>query len=116
MDPVLADPEQPSYGFVRMQCLSFFYYYVPFHAWAAHRLLFGERTSDALETALADWSTIFAGGYAQAQVTYMGSMAFEWVKYGPLAPNRVPNVGWAVNTALAALPALFAVRCVLRAP
>ena len=80
---------------------------MPYHAWASYQLALGASAS----TELADWATLFAGAYAQAQVTYVGSVAFEWVKFGPLAPNHVPPAALGLGGALAVLPALFAARC-----
>lgn len=145
VDPILLMTSRASHGFVRVQCLVFFFYYVPYHAWALYDLLLVSTTnSDATTTASrakgvrksrrATWATIFAGGYLQAQVTFIGAAALRWVGFQPLvseppsepppckdwlgscqalasATQLMPHAGWALGVALIVLPAAWAVRC-----
>ena len=46
VEPVLGQTARVSHGFVRLQLLQFFFYFLPFHAWAA-------------------WRTVAAGGPAR---------------------------------------------------
>ena len=91
VDKALLDPTALSYGFVRVQCLVYFFYAVPFHSYVCDRLLRAlasyarppftpppsSTATVGLSTAPADiiWTramaigaTIIAGGYLQVQV------------------------------------------------
>ena len=109
VEPILGDSSRPSFGFIRVQCLVFFFYYVPYHAWATHSLLTTKPSDAKRRQTLATWSMVVAGGYAQAQVC-CGSAAFlKWTGFEPLQMvARTPAAGLALNLALAALPAAFA--------
>ena len=112
VDPILGDVARPSFGFVRVQILVFFFYYIPFHAWALYTLLVPSSTKSAAgRQRLATWATFFAGAYAQAQATSGGAASLKWAGFKPLAWQPVPAAGWAVGFALVLLPALFALRC-----
>jgi hypothetical protein len=111
VDPVLADVSRPSHGFLRVQCLVFFFYYMPFHAWACHQLLLAPPSALSSSGALAAWSAVVAGGYAQAQFTFIGSAAFKWVGFAPLMPASMTSAGGILSVALAMLPFAFAARC-----
>ena len=114
MRQVLANESMPSYGFVRVQCLVFAFYYILFHAWAVYQMLIATRSVGAPPSAaLTAWAVVVAGGYAQAQATFIGSATYEWTSFAPLEQLALPQAGWALAVALAALPAAFAVRCVL---
>ena len=106
VEPVLAQATRPSFGFLRVQCLVFAFYYIPFHAWACYALLMAR---PAKGRTLTTWATVFAGGYAQAQATCGGAALLSWTGFEPLAPQSVPAGGWALGLALALLPAAFAV-------
>lgn len=112
VDPVLGDVTRPSFGFVRVQILVFFFYYIPFHSWAVYSLLVPSSTKTAAgRQRLATWATFFAGAYAQAQATSGGAACLKWVGFEPLAWQLVPTAGLALSFALVLMPALFALRC-----
>ena len=54
---------------------------------------------------------VIAGGYAQAQATYLGSAARQWTGFGPLEAVTLPAAAWLLNVVLVALPAAYAARC-----
>ena len=71
VEPALGSTLRPSFGFVRIQLLQYFFYYVPFHAWA----LWGSAAPPS--PTLTAWAVVVAGGYAQAQVTCIGAAIFQ---------------------------------------
>lgn len=102
-----------SRSFLQVQCLVFFFYYAPFHAWAAYELLLPLLTPARATCSprLAAWATVVAGGYAQAQATYLGASAFSWRGFQMLEPMPLPLVSYGLAAALALFPAGFALRC-----
>jgi len=107
-DPVLADPARPSYGFARLQCLVYFFYYAPFHAWTAYNLV----VKKSPLASMSDASIFVAGGYAQAQATYLGCVLFEWVSFGPLAANDgVKTEAVMLGLLLLFFPFAFSLHC-----
>ena len=71
VEPMLGRTSRPSFGFVRVQLLLNFFYYVPFHGWAL------SRAAGPPSPTLAAWAVVVAGGYAQAQVTGIGAAIFQ---------------------------------------
>ena len=108
VDPILGETARPSHGFVRVQCLVFFFYYIPYHAWALADLLFGRQRHRRNRST---WAVIVAGGYAQAQATYMGAAALRWVGFAPLVAYPLPMYGRLLGLGLATFPTMWAVRC-----
>ena len=113
VDPVLSSTARPSFGFVRVQMLLYAFYYAPFHAWAAYELL--TSTPGAASRALVLWSTVVAGGYAQAQATSFGAATLQWSGFGPMDALPQPRGSWTLASALAVLPMAFAASCWRRA-
>lgn len=108
IDLALHEPKRPSFGFVRVQCLTFAFYFVPFHLYAIWQLLpLGTRRPSPR---LATWAIVAAGAYAQAQATSLGSAALRWRDFGPLEPTALTAPAWALGAALAILPMAFAAR------
>ena len=68
-----------SYGFIKVQMVQYFFYFAPFHAWAA---VAEGRTAitgiDARTTALKEWAVVFAGAYTQAMVCYIGTAVLQF--------------------------------------
>ncbi len=112
IEPILGDASRGSHGFVVVQCLVFFFYYIPFHAWAA-LLAFRELATGVpqMSRELASIAMLIAGGYAQAQITSIGSAALSWRGFAPLATVPLPLTYWLVAAPLSLLPAAFAASC-----
>lgn len=105
VEPALLASTADSFGFLRVQLLEYFFYYVPFHAWAIACAYLPPTESHTA------WATVVAGGYMQAQATYVGSAAFQWVDFEPLARLSTPTTFWLVAIGFACLPAAYAARC-----
>jgi len=71
MDPVT---RSSSFGFIRVQALQFFFYFVPWHAWAASCQL----RSVGVDRTVAACSMVVFGAYAQAQVTWICTGVMRW--------------------------------------
>lgn len=107
-EPALLESTADSFGFLRVQLqqlIEFAFYYVPFHAWALACAYLPPSENHAA------WATVVAGGYLQAQATYVGSAAFKWTGFGPLEQLSPPSTFWAIAATFALLPAAYAARC-----
>ena len=57
----------------------YFFYFAPFHVWAAY--VEGKMALTAIEqrtTALKEWAMVFAGAYTQALVCYIGTAVLQF--------------------------------------
>ena len=88
-----------------VQVLEYAFYYTFFHSIALSYAYLPPSEP------LACWATVVAGGYLQAQATYVASSAFKWVDFGPLESLALPAAFWALSALLALAPALYAARC-----
>ncbi|KAL1522742.1 hypothetical protein AB1Y20_017715 [Prymnesium parvum] len=105
VEPILGATERPSFGFVRVQLLVYFFYYIPFHAWA----LVSSRAG--ISPWFASWATVMAGGYAQAEVTCIGCSLFRWVGFRPLVVQMVPLAYYTLHAPMLLMPLLFLAHC-----
>jgi hypothetical protein len=110
VEPMLAEAShsRPSFGFVRVQLLVYFFYYVPFHTWAL------ARTAAPPSPALTAWAMVIAGGCAQAEATCIGAAATRWVGFQPLELQPLPPPFLALHVPMALMPLAYALRCRFR--
>ena len=115
VEPFLAEPNQGSYGFLRIQLFMYFFYYVPFHFWALIKSLkaFTSFKSSRPSRTMALWATFVAGGYAQGQTSFIVGAAFQWIGFESLIPSSMPLPFefWTMSVSLLTLPALYAIWC-----
>eukprot|EP00658_Telonema_sp_P-2_P066004 TRINITY_DN55120_c0_g1_i2.p1 TRINITY_DN55120_c0_g1~~TRINITY_DN55120_c0_g1_i2.p1 ORF type:complete len:329 (-),score=74.10 TRINITY_DN55120_c0_g1_i2:119-1105(-) len=108
LDPLLGWVDDGSHGFIKVQLVQSFFYFIPFHALALSHLI--APNSLVHQVSMSRWALVFVGAYLQAEVTHIGASGMRWDDFGVfhLRWDQLGPTFWCIHLGLVGGSVLFA--------